>query len=224
MGFNPIDNMDSQSVVTNPENWVSQYKEAFISKVHDKSMLDLVLPDDCLVVVGPARMSQVTTSDSLYAVGFITSISVQEQRNIQPLKALGSQRHIWSASNAPLNISIERVLFDGKNLAAAIYGQADIDSVERKNPKYNTGSWYANLEEDLYRIPFGLGIVYKNPRKLATNASSSEVVAAEYFESCVISSHASGIQAGQTMIMEQVTMLADRRVPFTGYKSTSSDN
>jgi hypothetical protein len=43
---------------------------------------------------------------------------------------------------------------------------------------------------------------------------------ADYFEGCVIQSCNMSIQQGTTVIMENVSMFADRRVPFTGYFNT----
>ena len=52
MSFSPIDKIESTAPVRDESSWVDQYKEAFVEHQHDTSQLTLILPDDCLVVVG----------------------------------------------------------------------------------------------------------------------------------------------------------------------------
>lgn len=54
--FAPVSKMNAASPVSDISGWVSAYKEAFVEHQHDLSQLTLVLPDDCLIVVGPPRL------------------------------------------------------------------------------------------------------------------------------------------------------------------------
>ena len=224
MSFSIVDVIDnSKGPVGSKSKWVDNYKEAFLEKIHDSTQMDLVLPDDCLIVAGPPRMTMFA-STSFNPIGFVTSFSVQEQRQIQPLKAIGSRRHVFSATNAPVNLTIERMLIDGRNLMRALYQDNDRNNAQAtltQNSKFMEGTdWYVNLEEDIYRIPFGLGICFYTPRKLANKFPSllntdSNPAGFDYFEGCVVQSMNMSLQQGGTVIMEQVSILSDRRIPVT---------
>ena len=221
MSFSPIDKIESTAPVRDESSWVDQYKEAFVEHQHDTSQLTLILPDDCLVVVGPPRLSHASSENSFYPVGFLNSINISETRNVQPMKAIGSRRHIFAATNAPVQGSIGRLLFLGRNMLNALYANADFGpGITDRNSKYNgsaisdDGIWNDNLEEDIFRVPFGMGIVYNAP---ATLADGSVVAGAQYLEVCTLLNRNTAIQSGQAMIMEQVSFMADRLVPWTSY-------
>ncbi len=119
MSFSPIDKIEDTAPVRDESAWVDKYKKAFVEHQHDISQLTLVLPDDCLVVVGPPRLSHASSDSSFYPVGFPNSINISETRTVQPLKAVGSRRHIFAATNAPVQGSIGLLLFPGRNLLNA---------------------------------------------------------------------------------------------------------
>ena len=108
--FAPVSKMNAASPVSDISGWVSAYKEAFVEHQHDLSQLTLVLPDDCLIVVGPPRLAHASGDSAFHPVGFINNLQYTETRQVQPLKALGSRRHIFSATNAPVQGSIARML------------------------------------------------------------------------------------------------------------------
>lgn len=138
MSFSPIDKIESTAPVRDESSWVDQYKEAFVEHQHDTSQLTLILPDDCLVVVGPPRLSHASSENSFYPVGFLNSINISETRNVQPMKAIGSRRHIFAATNAPVQGSIGRLLFLGRNMLNALYANADFGpGITDRNSKYN---------------------------------------------------------------------------------------
>ena len=242
--------VDPQKPTSDISGWYETYKEIGLERAHDKTELDLVLPDDCLVVAGPPRLATSPTSgmsvsgkdnDNFYVVGFLQGISYSETRQVQPLKAIGSRRHYFAATNAPVQGQISRLMFLGKNILHAIYGREDESEFRGwNNMKYDesnpngsgstsstTTGWWANLEEDLFRIPFGLGIIYKTPRLLADPKADKDkmiAVGAEYLEGCTIQSRQIGLQSGQAMIMENVSFMADRVIPFSGYRGLQQAN
>lgn len=223
MGFRPIQKIENVAPVTSLDNWVSQYKEAFIETQHDTSQLTLINPDDCLVVFGPPRLSQANGSSSdtglFYPVGFLNMLQVSESRQVQPLKALGSRRHIFSATNTPVQGTIGRMLFLGQNVLHAIYGNASFgaDTTDR-NSKYGEGAAiYANLEEDIFRVPFGMGVFLNSPASVAGQTGAGGYHGSVYYyEACTLLNKSLSLQAGQTMVMEQVSFMADRCIPMEG--------
>lgn len=203
---------------------MDNYKQAFINQSHDLSELSLVLPDDCLVLIGPPRLSSVNGDDNFFAVGFLQTIQYSETRQVQPLKTIGSRRHIFAATNSPVQGSIARMLFLGENLYRALYLLSEEpEYIAKRNSNYAIGSgqdasWYTNAEEDLFRIPFGLGIIYNSPASLAGKKSAG----AEYIEVCTLTNRNTSITSGQAMIMEQVSFMGDRVIPWVAYPSVKA--
>jgi len=221
-----IYNAAADNAVTDISEWANQYKEQSIEMHNSRGMFDLASPDDSLLVAGPARFSDSTQTGSFYVIGVCQQIQIQEQSNVQPVKSIGTRRMLFTKSNAPVSISIGRMMFYGKNLARALYTQvtssfADVNTSSQKFAQggdYAASKYLTNLEEDLYRTPFGLGIIYHTPRSAAlAKSGSNDAVGAEFAECCYLVSRATSIQSGQTTIMENVQILADRMVPWDTY-------
>ncbi len=215
----------SYTPVTSLEQWSNQYKDRFIASSHDQSMLSLATPDDAVLIAGPPRLAssdgKITFTGDFHIIGFVNSLQYSEQSQVQPLKAIGSRRHVFSRTNSPVNGSIAKLMALGPNLLRSLYAHIDAKDVQN-NSRYsgNQGDddnsiWFDNLEEDLYRIPFGLGVIYFSPGMEAKNAKAG--MGAEYFESTVLVNRSVAMQSGQAMIMENVSFMADRVVPLTSY-------
>lgn len=219
MAYNVIkDGM--QGVVSDINSWMQNYKEGKIEFDHDQSQYTLSTPDESIIVVGPPRLSQASTGSSFYVVGFVNSFQYSESAQVQPLKAIGSRRHIFSRTNAPVQGSIGRMIAYGPNLYRALYSLTDLATI-KKNAKFagvETGAegknWFSNLESDLFRIPFGIGIIYQSPTGME---QGGKAIGADYLEVCTLVNRSVGLQSGQTMIMEQVSFMADRVIPWPAY-------
>lgn len=232
MSFSPIAHIEKEEepVVYRKDAWVSNYKEAFVEHPHDTSQLTLVLPDDCLMVSGPPRLRHARdTGVDFHIIGFANNVSHSETRNVQPLKAIGSRRHIFAATNQPVQIQINRLMILGLNTLRSLYADAVFGTdIYNRNSKYgniasvDTASWFSNLEEDIFRVPVGLGIIYNAPATLG--GSMKMCAGAEYFEVCTIVSKQVAMTAHDAMIMENVTMMADRCIPWTSAVNNSNLN
>lgn len=214
----------------NVSDWISNYKEQNLESNHDQSMATLGTPDECLVVAGPSRLASGT--DSNYPViGMASMVQYTESSQIQPMKAIGSRRHVFSKSNLPIQGSIGRLVIAGRNLLRALYQGTDITTslgLSARNAKISAlgwedtspdTPWLHNLEEDLFRVPFGLGFVFSCPGALATKSTGpdSAFIGGEYLECCVLQSRTVSVQTGQTIIMDQVQFMADRALPWTSF-------
>ena len=224
--FRPIQKIENENTAYRDiSNWVDAYKEAFVQHPHDTSQLTLVLPDDCLLVAGPTRLRHAASGadPDFFPIGFANSVNHSESRQVQPLKAIGSRRHIFAATNAPVQISIGRMLVLGMNTLRTLYANANFGADMDTNAKYshkksdNSAAWYSNMEEDIFRVPIGLGIIYNSPATLSNQQAM--VAGAEYFEVCTLVNKNVTIQSGQAMVMEQVTLMADRCIPWLGASS-----
>lgn len=229
MSFSPIKLIESQGIVTDPSSWVSNYKEQNIEHYHDTSQLTFIHPDDCLIVAGPPRLALASGSNDFHTIGFVSSIQYTETRSVQPLKAIGSRRHVFGISTAPVQVNMSRIMVVGRNLLNSFYANATFgDDIEDRNSKYDIkakseeGTWWTNLEEDVYRVPFGLGIIWDSAATLA--GESDHHGAAEYIEVCTLVNRSQAIQSGQAVLMENVSMMADRIVPWTDYGSAPLAN
>ena len=213
-----------QYVVEDRSNWLEKYKDAFLEQSHDFSQLSLLLPDDCLIMVGPPRFPDWSTNASV-AVGFLRNMTINQQSQVQPVKAIGSRRHIWAKTNQPVTIQVQRMVFTKGTLMGTLYSIIDKGGEGRgnifKNQTYDAGeignitnivnskgAMYTNIEDDLYRIPFGLWVTLGSPSILANQASVPSVIA----ESCVLQAHQMSITSGEALVMEDVTILSDRLV------------
>lgn len=227
MSFSPIRLIESQGVVTDPSSWIENYKEQFVEHYHDTSQLTFIHPDDCLIVAGPPRLHLASGSESFHTIGFVNSFQYTETRSVQPLKAIGSRRHVFGITNTPVQINISRMMIVGRNLLNSFYANASFGTdITNRNSKYDIkagseeGTWWTNLEEDVFRVPFGLGVIWDAPATLANSATSSHThAAAEYFEVCTLVNRSQAIQSGQAVLMESVSMMADRVVPWSDYGS-----
>lgn len=220
MGYNIIKNPTTP--VADINDWFSKYKDNHLEFSHDQSMMTLATPDESVLVVGPPRLSTKGDTD-FHIVGLVNSLQYSETSQVQPMKAIGSRRHIMSKTNGPVQGSIGRLMALGPNLLRALYSVTDVAQLgQTVNARFSaqnkeSDAWFANLEEDIFRIPFGLGIIYTAPVTQA--AEGKQVVGADYLEVCTLQNKSSALQSGQTFIMEQVTFLADRVVPFNAYRS-----
>ena len=229
--FRPIQKIEGRSepVSMNIEDWVNTYKETFVQHPHDNSQLTLILPDDCLLVAGPTRLRQAASADSVefYPIGFANTVNYSETRQVQPLKAIGSRRHIFAATNQPVQISIGRMLILGMNTLRSMYARADFgNDIADKNSNFSHepgglgSAWYSNAEEDIFRVPIGLGIIYNAPASLGGGLDTC--AGAEYFEVCTLVNKNVTLQSGQAMVMEQVTLMADRVIPWCDVSPSGS--
>jgi hypothetical protein len=85
-------------------------------------------------------------------------------------------------------------------------------SPSRMRPDGNDKQYFINLDSELFYIPFGLGSVFRD--------KTHGYCGGFYAELCMITSYSIGWNAGQNMILENVTGLSDRLLPF-GDGSTS---
>jgi len=218
---------------TDRDDWAQNYKDAQVEMSHDQSMFTMASPDDSLLVVGPSRLSGKDVS-KFHLVGMVNSFNYNDSSQVQPFKAIGSRRHVFAKTNAPVSGSIARMVILGPNLFRALYWlleSGDVGSTAIKNQKFSLDStfptnsnWYTNLEEDLFRFPIGLGIIYRAPGLGMNGSKQDVVVGADYIESCVLMGRNVGMQSGASMIMEQVSFVADRIVPWSSYTTGKIGN
>lgn len=222
---------------TDPELWTARWKDTNVGFATDASAFSLANPDDTLLFVGPPRLPR--KSDSAIAlVGMTPSFDYTEQSMVQPIKTIGSRLHLFARSNSTVSAQMSRAVFYGPNLLKQLYSVINTNVVgkpgyglEGDNGDYSKDAsssyggtiyasffpdnkmdagWWGSLGDDLFRVPIGLGVVYNSPGGLNNNSN----IGADYLENCQIMARSISIQAGSGVIMENVSIIADRALPW----------
>lgn len=190
------------------------FQKHHVERMLDNATYDAVHPDDTLILAGPARRDVVspTTPRTLMALGMFQSFGMQTQAPVAPVMAIGSGRSFFLRGKSQSSWNLMRVMINGRNLLRALYHNAV--EVAGLNPNLfddpasltRNSQYFINLDSELYYIPFGLAIVMRT--------KSRTLVAGCYLELCMINSYGSQIQAGQSMVAENVSGMCDRILPF----------
>lgn len=197
------------------ETW--SFQDHYVERVMDNAAYTAAHPDDTLVLAGPARKSalknvaETTGVGSLLAIGMLQAVQFTQSKPTQPMMAIGSGRSFFVSGKAQTQWTMGRLFVNGRNLLRVLYHNAKAAGVSVENfddipATRNTQQYYINLDSELYLIPFGLAAMFRDKHH--------NPVGGFYAELCMINSYAVGMNAGQNLILENVTGLADRLLPF----------
>lgn len=197
---------------TTVDQW--SFQENYVERLMDNSAFTAAHPNNTLICAGPARFTAALANpgEQLLPIGMVQNMSVSQQRPVQPLAAVGSARTFFAAGKSQVSFSIARLMVNGRNLMRALYTQAvqqgvDVKSFdERPVRNDNDEQYFLNLDSELFYIPFGLAVLFRSV--------SHDAVGAFYIELCMLSSMQTGLSAGQNVIMENVSGMADRIRPI----------
>lgn len=208
-------------------SWSTQKNN--VERLMDNSAYTSAHPDDTLVLAGPPRFSSVdladnTTSgwDTLLAIGMLQTFQISSQKPTQPMQAIGSGRAFFVSGKSMTTWRIGRLLTNGRNLLRVLYHNAVAggvqvsmfdDPVVPSNGSSNT-LFFCNLDSELFYVPFGLGVLFKD--------KTSQALGSFYVELAMISTYTIGFTSGQNMVLEDVGGMCDRLMPF--YTSTILQN
>lgn len=198
------------------DSW--KFQNSYIERLMDHSALTSAHPDDTLILAGPGRFAHPSVENDVFfekllPIGMIQQMQVTQNRPTTLAQAVGSGRSFPLSSKAQGAAMIMRLFVNGRSLCRALYTNAvqagidpsvldDVAAVSRSS------KFYANLDSELFLIPFGLAVLFRD--KIHNN------IGAFYLELCLINSWAVTVGAGQSMIMENVNMVWDRIRPMDG--------
>jgi hypothetical protein len=207
------------------EGWNSQKNN--VERLMDNASYTSAHPDDTLVLAGPPRFSdvqlQATTGwDSLLPIGMMQTFQLTSQKPTQPLMAIGSGRSFFVSGKSQTTWRIGRLFCNGRNLLRVLYHNVAAAGINIQNmddpPVPGTGNaltpFYINLDSELFYIPFGLGVIFRDKAK--------DNLGAGYLELSMLNTYTMGFTAGQNMIMEDVGGMCDRVFPFSISSITGS--
>lgn len=198
--------------------WDSQSNN--VERHMDNAAYTSAHPDDTLVLAGPPRFDDVRQEDisgwaSLLAIGFLQTFQVTSQKPTQPMAAIGSGRSFFVSGKSQTTWRIGRLFTNGRNLLRVlshnlVAGNIPVEKFDDPPVPVPEGrnltNFYINLDSELYYVPFGLGIMFKD--------KMNDILGAFYAELCMINTYTLGFTAGQNMVMEDVGGMCDRLYPF----------
>ena len=199
--------------------WNSQQNN--VERLMDNSAYTAAHPDDTLILAGPPRLSDIAASDGagnssfgLLAIGMLQTFQITAQRPTTQLMAIGSGRSFFVSGKAQHTWRVGRLFCNGRNLLRVLHhnmvaGSVNIGSFD-DSPVPTGGDsstmFYINLDSELYYVPFGLAILFKD--------KMHDFIGSFYAELAMIVNYTLGFTAGQNMIMEDVGGLCDRLASF----------
>ncbi len=193
-----------------------KFQDNYVERVMDNAAYTAAHPDDTLVLAGPARSpsfekNQNTLDSYLLAIGHLQAVQVTQQKPTQPVMAIGSGRTFFVSGKAQGQITLGRLFVNGRNLLRVLYHNAvdagmPVEEMDDIAANRKSSQFYINLDSELYLIPFGLGMLFRD--------KIHQHIGGFYNELCMVTSYALGFNAGQNMIMEQVNVVFDRLLPY----------
>jgi hypothetical protein len=200
-------------VVKNFDTW--KFQESYVERVMDNAAYTAAHPDDTLVMAGPARKHGLREGGaaSLLAIGMLQAVNFTQTKPTQPMMAIGSGRSFYVSGKAQTQWTMGRLFVNGRNLLRVLYHNAVAggidpsqfdDQATDSNPVGK--KYFINLDSELFLIPFGMGAVFRD--------KTHGFCGGFYGELMMITSYAIGWNAGQNLVLENVSGMADRLLPF----------
>lgn len=203
-------------ITTGVESW--KFQDNYVEREMDNAAYSAAHPDDTLVLAGPPRRGTVNPNASstvnpgtLLAIGMLQSIQFTQTKPTQPMMAIGSGRSFFVSGKAQTQWTIARLFVNGRNLLRVLYHNAVKSGIQVQNfddpaAKSANSNYFINLDSELYYVPFGLAAFFRN--------KAHDLVGSFYAELSMLNSYAIQANAGQNMILENVSGLADRLLPL----------
>jgi hypothetical protein len=190
-----------------------------VERLMDNSAYTSAHPDDTLVLAGPPRFSDVDVQEdsgwtSLLPIGMLQTFQISSQKPTQPMQAIGSGRAFFVSGKSMTTWRIGRLLTNGRNLLRVLYhnavaGEVPVENFDDKvvpdGGSRNT-LFFCNLDSELFYVPFGLGVLFKD--------KTNHALGSFYVELAMISTYTIGFTSGQNMVLEDVGGMCDRLYPF----------
>jgi hypothetical protein len=195
-------------------------QDNYVERIMDNAAYTAAHPDDTLVMAGPPRVplpkagvatEGTSIQDQLLAIGHLQTVQFQQQKPTQPVMAIGSGRSFFVSGKAQGQATLGRLFVNGRNLLRVLQHNARRRSLpvqemdDRAANRYQS-QFYVNLDSELYLIPMGLGVIFRD--------KIHDLLGGFYVELSMITSYAIAFSAGQNMILEQSNLVFDRMLPF----------
>lgn len=204
------------------------FQNAYVERVMDNAAYEAAHPDDTLVLAGPARRGSADVTQNptpgqtgtLLSIGMLQSVSFNQSKPTQPMMAIGSGRSFFVSGKAQTQWSIGRLFVNGRNLLRVLMHNAvsagiDVSSFDDPAASSPLSNFFTNLDSELYYIPFGMAALFRN--------KGHGLVGSFYAELCMLNSYSLSFNAGQNMMLENVSGMADRVLPFNNFVTAAGN-
>lgn len=199
------------------QDW--EFKEAHVEPDVLNDNENFVSSESIIICAGPSFVDENTDlAGQLYPIGILESAAVVQNKQIQQLFEIGSRKPYMIPGRTRVQIGLSRVIFNGDSLLAAMYyGKFGGTLPERKAsedspghasdyPATGEGHFYLNLASSFFNKPFGLALIIHD--------SEDDQTAMILLQNCMVQSHQMNIGANQTIVMENVNIIADSVQPI----------
>jgi len=191
------------------------FQKRYIERLMDHNALTAAHPDDTLILAGPPRAitsASVNPLSKMLPIGMVQQMQVTQSKPTTPMQAIGSGRLFFVSGKAQIAASIARLFVNGRNLLRALYTNVvqagiDVSKFDDVAAVSNNNQFFANLDSELFLIPFGMAVLFRD--------KIHDEIGAFYMELCMINTWAIAVGAGQNMILENVNLMCDRLRPIS---------
>jgi hypothetical protein len=170
-------------------------------------------PDDTLTLAGPARRNALKEGGarSLLAIGMLQVVNFTQTKPTTPMMAIGSGRSFYVSGKAQTQWTMGRLFVNGRNLLRVLYHNAVLGGIDPANfddvaTDISNKQYFINLDSELFLVPFGIAAVFRD--------KAHGYCGGFYAELSCINSYSIGWNAGQNLILENVSGMSDRLLPF----------
>lgn len=198
------------------QDW--EFKEAHVEPDVLNDNENFVSSESIVICAGPSYIDEGTDlAGQLYPIGILESAAVVQNKQIQQLFEVGSRKPYMIPGRTRVQVGLSRVIFNGDSLLAAMYygkysgtlpeQQASEDSPGHASdyPDTGEGHFYLNLASSFFNKPFGLALIVHD--------SEDDQTAMILIQNCMVQSHQMNVGANQTIVMENVNIIADSIQP-----------
>jgi hypothetical protein len=207
---------NQEAIADSLKNW--KFKENYVRK--DTQPGQYAGADSTLICAGPATITgqgagSPDLAQKVTPIGYLENFTLQQSKQLQRLFEIGSQRSYFVPGRVMGSISLGRVYYHGSSLLRMLYGAYLPAQDGGDEPVYagsgvtvepGSNSFWLNLASDIFNVPHGLAMFFKN--------ASEQTIGASYIENNYIQGHQISISAGSVLIMEGASCQYDRLVPI----------
>ena len=200
-----------------------EFKEKHVQPDNLVGNKNFVSSESIVICAAPSSVDDdQDLAGSLYPIGILESAAIVQNKQIQQLFEIGSRKPYMVPGRTRVQVGLSRVIFNGDSLMAAMYrgkhqGVLPSQGAGADAPGHDTdvdavpgavgeGSFYLNLASSFFNNTFGLALIIHD--------SEDEQTAMVLLENCMVQSHQMNIGANQTIVMENINIIADAVQPI----------
>lgn len=207
--LNNITNEDPlKGAITTLTDWLNGKPNASIGLNADVASGYSLSSDTTLPVVTQPTVSRIKAMSDMIPIPFCMSINFQEARSITPNKMVGTTAMVMTSTNTPAGGSMTIIPTRENNTLSSIYRLMK-DKPGSGSDKFITErNHYYDLNEALFSIPVGLGVVYSTKVQRSSRNKTQKIVGIQIAENSLIQSIQYSISAGQATTPESVSFIS----------------